>query len=83
MVVATSGVDAQTYYCSRPSEPYIPSGYLAEYDQMERSKREIEQYIDEMNDYLSCLATEHSDASDEANRVVDEWDSAVRSLNNR
>lgn len=74
---------AQSYYCSRPSEPYIRSGYSADYNQMQRTQREVEQYVDDMNDYLECVANEHADAASEVDDVVDQWDSAVRRFNNQ
>ena len=82
-VVMTTQASAQSYYCDRPSEPYIPSGYAADYDQMERTRSEVDDYVDEMNDYLECLSSEHSDASSEADDVIDEWNRAVSSFNNQ
>ncbi|OLP44255.1 hypothetical protein BJF95_06785 [Rhizobium oryziradicis] len=73
----------QLYYCNRPSEPYIRSGYSADLDQMERTKREVNDYVDEMQTYLTCLKNEHSDASHKVNDVIDDWNRAVRSFNNK
>ena len=70
-------------YCSRPSEPHIRSAYSADFDQMQRTKREVDDYLDEMNDYLECLANERQEARSEAERVLDEWNRAVRNFNNR
>ena len=81
LLLFASNAEAQTYYCSRPSEPYIRSGYSADYDQMERTRREVEQYLDEMNEYRNCLANEHEDAEDEAEQVISDWETAVRRFN--
>jgi hypothetical protein len=81
LCMSTVGVEA--FYCSRPSEPYVRSGYSADYDQMERAKREVDDYLDEINEYLQCLANEHADAKNEAENILDEWNRAVRNFNNR
>ncbi len=74
---------AQASYCIRPSEPYIPSGYIAEHYQMRSTQSEVESYVEEMRDYLECLAREHSDAQNELETVIDEWQSAVAAYNTR
>jgi len=77
------GLPAQAYYCSRPSEPYILYGGYSERYQMESAQMDVDQYIDDMNDYIDCLARETEDARSEANNVLDEWNTAVRSYNSR
>lgn len=72
---------AQSYYCSRPSEPSIPSPYAADYDRMERAQREVANYMDEMQDYVQCVQNELDDAVNEANDIGDEWDRAVKRFN--
>lgn len=72
---------SQTYYCNRPSEPYLVSGYSADYDAMMRAQREVEDYLEQMQDYRECLVNEIEDAGSEAEQVVDEWDRAVRQFN--
>ena len=74
---------ANALYCSRPYQPTIPSAYAADYDRMERAGREVDDYVAQMNDYLSCLARESDDASSEAEGVIDEWNRAVRNFNNQ
>jgi hypothetical protein len=74
---------AQSYFCSRPSEPNIPGGYYAERYQMESAQSEVEDYIDEMQEYLDCLRMEMNDARSEAESVQDEWRSSVSAYNNR
>jgi hypothetical protein len=74
---------AQSYYCSRPTEPYIPSAYSADHDRMRRAEREVEEYFEEMGEYLECVAREHSDASYEADSVLDDWNRTVRNYNNQ
>jgi hypothetical protein len=70
-------------YCSKPSEPSIPSGYYAESYQLESARSEIESYIDDINDYKRCLAQCIDEANSEAENVLDEWNSSVRQYNNR
>jgi hypothetical protein len=83
-IIATGGAaEAQSYYCARPGEPYMPSAYSADYDRMQRVQREVNDYIRQMNTYLDCLANEHEDARGEARRVVDDWESTVRRFNNQ
>jgi hypothetical protein len=78
-----TAISAQSFYCSRPSEPYIRSGWNADWDQMGRSEREVEDYLSEMDEYRECLANEYEDAGSEAERVIDEWNRAVRNFNNQ
>ena len=76
-------VYSQSYSCDRPDTPYIRSGSSADYDQMQRTQREVENYFSEMDDYLDCLKNESDDAVGEANHVQDEWETAVRRFNNQ
>ena len=80
-LAATHGVLA--YYCSRPSEPSIPSGSYAEEYEMDSAKSEVDSYLSEMNEYIRCLADEADDAKSEANNVLDQWNDAVNTYNNR
>ncbi|WP_284165410.1 hypothetical protein [Frigidibacter sp. SD6-1] len=50
--------DARAYYCSEPSEPYIPAGYSADYDTMTRAERDVEDYFDDVESYIDCLQDE-------------------------
>ena len=74
---------AQTYYCDRPSQPDIPSGYYEGYWEMENARNEMDEYIDDMNEYIDCLTMERDDAVDEANRAVSELDDAIQIYNSR
>jgi hypothetical protein len=80
IVLLTGGAaaGAQTYDCSRPAEPYIPDGHVAEYHQMELAELDLEDYLDDMDDYLACLAAEHRDAEAEIDSVIEEWDDTAR-----
>ena len=73
--------EAAAFYCSEPSEPSIPSGHYAEDYQMESAKDDVEDYIDEMNDYIACLNRAIQDAKSQADDVIDEWNDAVRAFN--
>ena len=73
---------AQTYFCSRPSKPYITS-YSNTRSQMENTRDDVERYTRNMRDYIECLNNESSDAVDEHRRVINEWNDAVSAFNNR
>lgn len=73
--------DAQMFFCSRPSAPYIPIGSYSDRWSMERAERDVDDYLDQMNNYLDCLAQESQDAQYEAERVIDEWNRAVNAYN--
>ena len=79
----SSAASAQFYFCSRPSEPYIPFGSYAESWDMELAETEVQFYLDQMNEYHNCLSREAQDAEYEADRVIDEWNSAVAVYNSR
>lgn len=50
---------------------------------MEAAKREVESYLDEIQDYKQCLLQCIEKANSNADRVLDEWNSAVQQYNNR
>lgn len=86
LATASVGVSFNAFafcYCSEPNEPSIPSGYYAESYQMESAKSEVESYLDEMQGYKQCLARCIDEANLEAEKVIDEWNSAVQQYNNR
>lgn len=70
-------------YCSKPSEPSIPSGYYAESYQMESARSQVRSYLDEIQDYKQCLVQCIENANSEAASVIDKWNSAVQQYNNR
>lgn len=70
-------------FCSEPSEPSVPSGYSADEYQMERARREIEDYLSEIEDYKNCLLGAAREANDAAESIIDEWNRAVRQYNSR
>jgi hypothetical protein len=74
---------AQTYYCDRPSKPYIPMGSYSERYEMESAKDDVDRYLRDMREYLDCLRNESDDAADEAKGVLREWNDAVSSYNMR
>lgn len=69
-------------FCSEPSEPSVPSGYSADEYQMERARREIEDYLGEVEDFKNCLLDAAREADNAAESIVDEWNRAVRNYNN-
>ena len=72
-----------TCLCSEPTEPYIPSGYSADQFQMESTENEVEYYITEVQDYKQCLIDCIEDANTNAENVLQDWNYAVQSYNNR
>jgi hypothetical protein len=73
---------AQSYFCDRPSKPYIPS-YSTDKYEMENAQSEVERYTRRMKDYVECLNNENSDAISEHKRTISNWNDAVSSFNNR
>ena len=69
---------AASAYCSKPSAPYCASRYGAfdDEDEFRRCKREMEDYQNQMNDFLSCTRSE-------ADRAVREYNDAVETFNRR
>ena len=45
-------------YCYKPSEPNIPSGYNADFDEIESAESDVEDYISEVEEYIKCLNRE-------------------------
>jgi len=72
-----------SYFCSKPSEPYIPDGYSADSYTMNSARDEVEYYISEVNNYIECLNDEISTVRSEAGDVVDEMENAISNYNNR
>ena len=82
-IICLSGASAEAYYCSRPSEPYIPSAYAADYDRMQRVQDEVADYFEDMSGYVECLNSEINDSLSEASDVNDEWSRTVNQFNNQ
>jgi hypothetical protein len=68
-------------FCDRPSRPDIPS-FGAGLSSMQESKGEVDDYSNQMNEYIDCLTQEENDAADEYKQVIDEWNDAVEQFNN-
>jgi hypothetical protein len=71
------------WICSEPSEPSIPNGFYADEYQMERAKREVEDYLEEIQDYKECLIRNMEEANSEAGNVIDEWNTSVNRYNSK
>lgn len=74
VLLAASRTSAQTYFCSRPSEPDIPMGSVADHWEMEMAQDEVDDYLDQMREYLDCLRREHDDAAKEARLILGNWE---------
>jgi len=48
---------------------------------MTATDEEVSRYLRRMNEYLECLQNESSDASSEAKRLINEWNSEVDTFN--
>lgn len=81
ITLAVEAGAANAYYCSRPSEPSLPSGYSSNVGAMKSAESDVEDYISDMRSYISCLQDEISDATDEANDLQDEWNDEVSRFN--
>lgn len=75
-------VDALAYFCSKPSEPYLPNGSSSNVGEMETAQDEVRNYMGEMKQYVECLQDEIDDAVREANDLQSRWNSEVSSFNN-
>lgn len=66
------------YFCSEPSEPYCVNNYSAFSDayEFEDCKRDVENYADDVNQYLDCLA-------DESQAAINAYNDAVEAFNRR
>lgn len=42
-------------YCYEPSEPNIPSGYFADFDEIKSAESNVEDFISEVEDYVECV----------------------------
>lgn len=83
MQIAASSAPAQTYFCSRPSEPDIPTASYADHWEMEMAQDEVDDYLEEMREYLDCLIREHDDAAGEAKLILEDWEFEVDIYNSR
>jgi hypothetical protein len=70
-------------FCSEPSAPDVPNGSYAEDYQMDRARREIEDYLNDVAEYKECLIRAMRETDAEAEGVIDEWNTAVRRYNSR
>ena len=75
---------AQYYsYCPEPIAPYVVDGYYAESYEMDAARADVERFIADVEEYQDCLARNAAEASDVAQRVIDEWNEAVSVYNSR
>jgi hypothetical protein len=74
-VAVTSDAHAQAYFCSKPSAPYCIDAYgTFESERTYRNCRsEVEHYLSQMDDYVTCLGREVDDARTEANGTIDRF----------
>ena len=72
-----------SYYCSKPSEPYIPDGFSADSYTMNSASDEVEYYISEVNNYIQCLNNEVISVRSEAENIISEMEYAISNYNNR
>jgi hypothetical protein len=69
--------------CSKPSEPSIPSGYVADEAQMERAQEVVQAYLEEVKKYKQCLVENIEEVEADAKDVVDAWNDAVKDYSAR
>ena len=62
-------------YCSRPNKPYCIDSFGTFDDEwsFDNCRRDMEQYLREIDYYVDCLIMEQDDAITEANRTVDRF----------
>lgn len=74
------GNTANAFYCIEPSEPYCVRSYGtfdSEYE-FKSCKREVEYYLEELQDYAMCIAEE---AEDKQKEVIDNFNRKVQRTN--
>lgn len=81
--IAANASAANAYYCSRPSEPSLPSGFSSNVGAMRNAESDVEDYLSDMRSYVSCLQDEITDAINEANNLQDEWNNEVSRFNSQ
>jgi vacuolar-type H+-ATPase subunit H len=50
---------------------------------MERAKREVEDYLEEVQEYKQCLLRNMEEANSDAENIVDEWNTSIKRYNSR
>jgi hypothetical protein len=72
--------DAHALWCSEPTEPSCISMLGISRDQFsfDLCRSEVESYLDEIRYYQQCLRDEINEKTDEANRVVEEFNCYAR-----
>ena len=80
MMLLSVNVGAQSYFCSRPNKPYCVSSYQKFRDQNEYTscKFEVEEYLDNIREYVECLEMEREDAVSESEEVIQDFNSRAR-----
>jgi len=68
-------------YCSKPDAPFCATRYgsFDDHDDFDRCKREVEHYQSEVEDFLSCLKRESSEAISDYNDAVESFNRRARS----
>ncbi len=54
LAMAAVPAAAQSYSCDRPRKPDVPSGYSADYDDMDRFQDDYISYLNEIRDYVAA-----------------------------
>ena len=80
-VALSAPAQAQLLGCWLPHEPYIPSGFWAEYHEMQIAEDEVDRYLADIDDYIACLYAEIAEAERAADAVIREWNNAVDDFN--
>jgi hypothetical protein len=79
-VVIALNSDAHALWCSEPIEPGCVRllGISRDQFSFDLCRSEVERYLNEIRDYQRCLRDEIDQKSDEANRVVEEFNCYAR-----
>lgn len=74
---------ATGYYCTEPREPSCISSYGGFDDEWEFNmcKTEVEQYLDDVSRFQTCLADWHGAIDNEANDVIESFNCKARGDN--
>jgi hypothetical protein len=78
--VALHAPTAQAYYCTEPSEPWVPTPAWATQETMAKADADIEAYLNAVNDYITCLQDAITAVDAKRKNVLDQWTWTINNL---
>lgn len=80
ITIFSISASAQSYFCSRPDKPYCVDSFQRFRDQseFENCKFEVEEYLNNIREYVECLEREKADAINESEAVIQSFNNRAR-----